>query len=690
MSNSLDLPELPAGTTEPAIDLLRGRPNPFESLVRPQRSDDRFADLHVQALLQAPRELLLRVIDAYRVSAYQSASDLRDTRIVTILGDRGSGKTHMLESLGHRTGERSQILIRPTYYATQVPFEEYLLSHLVNALLESDHVHGGKLFEDIAAHLIRRMLQQALRTLGPTDRLFASDLSRWERARLLWGRGEPWSAKFDHLIQDLADKSCKKDLLTLAGHYRFSSDLLMRLLVGHLHRHEAGDDAVRIIRRHLYVAMARNALLKDDDALSRFLEADYTLPNNRPLFRADVVKHLLHALIEICALVRLPVVFAFDNLEGFLAPQSQFDAAATNAFMDSLAQAVDSTRGLLFLIFAESTLFRQVTKQTNQFALDRIRQGVPLHAQGPVDLIELKPPSCEELQQLIRERVGRLLKDFAGSASLPAGYPYTPAFLNGLAQKTGMGLRNRLLLLRDEYSRVVYGRGIEQPVVVEQPDATALLERTWTESLSAADRKLQGALVNQLQALHAGLGGLLQQLARESFEGWQPVSVQATVAVGDHPVYGLVTLVDWQKKPTNGNAGTVRGAIGFLVSKGAGMPRDLKAKFELFRDKTLRVDHLTVLWPRAVEEGDLAAALPEATRQIWTSSRRRRQAVLRSLSNDELRKILAYAEWMEVVRAAAEQPIEEEALRSFIRQRCQAIVQLALPPVPERTTTDGD
>ena len=62
----------------------------------------------------------------------------------------------------------------------------------------------------------------------------------------------------------------------------------MRLLVGHLHRHEAGDDAVRIIRRHLYVAMVRNALLKDDDALSRFLEADYTLPNNRPLFRADV------------------------------------------------------------------------------------------------------------------------------------------------------------------------------------------------------------------------------------------------------------------------------------------------------------------------------------------------------------------------------------------------------------------
>jgi len=690
MSNSPDLPEAPAGAPEAAIDLLRGRPNPFESLVRPQRSDDRFADLHVQELLRAPRELVLRIIDAYRVSAYQSASDLRDTRIVTILGDRGSGKTHMLESLDHRTDERSQILIRPTYYASQVPFEEYLLSHLVNALLESDQVHGGKLFEDIAGHLTRRMLQQALRMLGPTDRLFASDVSRWKRERLLWGRGEFWSARFDQFIQDLSDKSCKKDVLTLANHYRFSSGLLMRLLQGHLHRHEAGDDAVPIIRRHLYVAMARNALLKDDDALSRFLEADYTLPNNRPLFRADIVKHLLHALIEICTLVRLPVVFAFDNLEGFLAPQGQFDAAATNAFMDSLAQAVDSTRGLLFLIFAESNLFRQVTKQTNQFALDRIRQGVPLHAQGPVDLIELKPPSCEELQQLIRGRVGRLLKDFASSASLPAGFPYSPAFLNGLSQKTGMGLRNRLLLLRDEYSRVVYGRGVEEPAVAKQPDTAALLERAWTESLSVADRKLQGALGNQLQALHAGLGGLLQQLAHETFEGWEPVDVQATVAVGDHPVYGVVTLVDWRKAPPNGDPGLVRGAIGFLVSKGSGMPRDLKAKFDLFRDKNLKVDHLTVLWPRAVEDGDLAAALPEATRQIWTSSRRRRQADLRSLSNDELRKILAYAEWMEVVRATTEQPVEEETLRLFIRQRCLAIVQLVLPPVPERTTTDAD
>ena len=67
MSNSPDGAAPAEAARSAALDVLRGLPNPFENLVRPQRPDDRFADLHVPALLQGPRELLLRIIDSYRL-----------------------------------------------------------------------------------------------------------------------------------------------------------------------------------------------------------------------------------------------------------------------------------------------------------------------------------------------------------------------------------------------------------------------------------------------------------------------------------------------------------------------------------------------------------------------------------------------------------------------------------------------
>src|SRR5581483_3273518 len=135
MSSSPDA-AAPGGAA--ALDVLRGQPNPFEALVRPQRPDDRFADLHVAALLRGPRALLLRVVDRYRLAEYRAARDLPETRVVTVLGPRGAGKTHTLEALGQRDDGLTQLLVRPSFLETGVPFEEYLLGQLLNALLEDD------------------------------------------------------------------------------------------------------------------------------------------------------------------------------------------------------------------------------------------------------------------------------------------------------------------------------------------------------------------------------------------------------------------------------------------------------------------------------------------------------------------------------------------------------------------------
>src|SRR5262249_39592910 len=119
-------PETPGGSiTEEALNLLKGKENPFESLVRPQKGDTRFRDLDVPGLLREPRELLTAIIDSYRVKEYRSASDLKPTRVVIIRGDRGAGKTHLLRAVQYRPDDRSQILVRPAFCGTNLYFEEY-------------------------------------------------------------------------------------------------------------------------------------------------------------------------------------------------------------------------------------------------------------------------------------------------------------------------------------------------------------------------------------------------------------------------------------------------------------------------------------------------------------------------------------------------------------------------------------
>ena len=295
MSNS---PDASAG----ALDWLRGRPNPFDGLVRPQRPDERFGDLHVPTLLRQPREMLLAAIDSYRLKEYRFAADLAETRVVTVLGPRGAGKTHMLEALVHRDDGKGQLLVRPNSLATETSFEDYLLDQLVNTLLADDPVQGGKPFFDVAAQLTRRLLRQTVRGLGPTDRLFAVIPPGRRRLRFWWGGGENLTSRFNDLVGDLADPTCTKELPALAAHHDLTPELLLRLLTAYVRRQELQDDGLAVIRRELYLAMARTVLLQDGNAFGRFLEADYVLPNARPLFRADRVRQQLHALVEACAL----------------------------------------------------------------------------------------------------------------------------------------------------------------------------------------------------------------------------------------------------------------------------------------------------------------------------------------------------------------------------------------------------
>src|SRR5262249_18462812 len=145
------------------------------------------------------------------------------------------------------------------------------------------------------------------------------------------------------------DPASSLDLPGLALAHALAPESACRLVCGHLRTRESAPDPLVAMRRLYYSALARSALLGDHQAIPHFLTEGYRQadPSNSVL-RADLVHRQLLVLVEACALVRMPIVFAFDNLERLLAPENQYDGEFIRRALHGLAQAVDNTRGLLF------------------------------------------------------------------------------------------------------------------------------------------------------------------------------------------------------------------------------------------------------------------------------------------------------------------------------------------------------
>ena len=679
----------PIDAARAALDYLKGKENPFESLARPQRMDDHFLDLHVPELLANERKLLLQVIDRYRVEEFTRAADLMPTRVVMIRGKRGSGKTHLLKSLSYREDGKSQILVRPSFYDVNLPFEEYLLSQLVATLLAEDEVFHSRPIEDIAGALAPRLLRQAIQTLGPTDRVFALSPNRWQRWRLLLGGADRFTQVFEQLAAVLENVPLGSVVRDLIRHHGLSLEQALRLTLGHVQMYEKGPDLLAGLRRELYAAMARAVLLKDSEPLFHLLEGGYTQIGNGVSTRLDIVARMLHALTEVCTLVRQPIVFAFDNLEGLFSPNNRFDGQLTRAFWNTLAQAIDNSRGLLILLFAEDGLFQQAASFMDSFASDRLRQGVPIFGRGPVSEILLNPPSASEIKVLIEERVGRYLEDFPCEGPLTEGFPFSEDFV----RQEAIGSKNlRLVMssLRDEYSRQVYA---QTAVSDENQDVNweNLLEREWKEQLTAAGSKMASSLTSHLQEIHAGLGNLLRQSLPLEIDNRVLMEIQPDVQIGEHPNYGRVSLLTWAEPEgsESKNGAVAKVGVGFLLAKGAGMPADLRAKFDFFR-RPAKGDHLLILWPAQRDGEDLVELLPAGTRSVWNESKHKNKTTLRRLEQDDLGTLLALSEWLIAVPTLAEQPVPLDALQAFAKEHFQSLFQLISPPAPQLERIHAD
>src|SRR5205085_928706 len=119
------------------------------------------ARYHVAPLFALEREQLLGVVNLYRTDPKTHSE------IIPVLGNKGSGKTHLLYSIKHGSDGGWQMLVNPGTYQKDTDFLEYMLFQTIDTLLGGGKQKGRRPLEFVGQELIRGLLWKALAGLAP-------------------------------------------------------------------------------------------------------------------------------------------------------------------------------------------------------------------------------------------------------------------------------------------------------------------------------------------------------------------------------------------------------------------------------------------------------------------------------------------------------------------------------------------
>src|SRR6266851_553651 len=163
---------------ERAMEVLRRTGNPFRNYFARNPDDEVCARYHVPELFARERDQLLGVVDLYR---YEPTTH---SEVVPVLGNKGSGKTHLLHSIKHGPEGTWQLLVTPGLYQRDNDFLEYLLFQFIDTLLGGGKQKNTRPLEYVGEQLVRGLLGSALEAMPASQRLElfpAPALGRWAR-----------------------------------------------------------------------------------------------------------------------------------------------------------------------------------------------------------------------------------------------------------------------------------------------------------------------------------------------------------------------------------------------------------------------------------------------------------------------------------------------------------------------------
>ena len=506
MSNALLMPETTAVHPE-VMCFLRGRDNPFDVFVAARRPEANFLRYHVPAVYREVYNALRAVVDRYRPGRIERESDVPKAGVLVLLGNRGTGKTHMVHALEQSVGaELPCVVIAPSIYEPHRPFIEYLLHQVVRHFQNEMAGNTPGTLHRLADALARQVLIQAFYGLSEVDWLARRVTSRWNFWQYLFGIGTRAVSDRERLLIGELGQVENRTVLEVCERREEDPDSLLTMALEHIDRWETGSTLAGQIRRGLYTELVRWAFGGPRAGIYEFLLDGYTRVESKTQpARETLVDELFRALIELCLLARMPIIFAFDALESLFGDPPE--EKMRHPFFRGLADVLDTQRGIPFLIFAEGGHWQQVNRFLTNYAEQRLLQGVirvPNH--GTLSRVQFPPITAEQLGDIVSVRMQPLLAEYYESDKfdVPSIFPLTDDDLKHIARDpdNAPALRQALQYLRDRYDQLVNGKTESQPPLLEPVRRTEVkenlieqMETRWQQDLRgpAADREQQSA-----------------------------------------------------------------------------------------------------------------------------------------------------------------------------------------------------
>jgi hypothetical protein len=695
---------------ERALEVLRRCGNPFRNYFARNPDDEVCARYHVPELFAREREQLLGVVDLYRFAPKTHSE------VVPVLGNKGSGKTHLLHSIKHGPEGAWQLLVTPGTFTKDTDFLEYLLFQVLDTLLGGGKQKNVRPLELVGEKAVRGLLAKALEGLTPAQRLElfpAPGLGRLARKLGLGGSqaqeragwlidslGRPWTPPFQ---AGAVRKACAE-----AG---LDCNRALELLTDYVSQTEA-HDAAGLMRRNILAGFARAVLLGDEGELAGFLtygfaELEFQV---RPS-RQDLVLALFRAVMGILQGLHVPVVVAFDQLEDLLLARRSDDVhRIAESFFAGIVASLHHLDGISFLIFAERGLWNRFVPSLDGYIQDRLNNPIHLPNHGTLKALRLEAPTPELVRRIVEARLRPALEGLPDFSELPPLYPFTAEQVDRVA-RTEPTLRDMLQQFRHLFDHIVFGAGLEErvpelpvsevppgvksvimietpadpvplPLPVaesaagEAPAAKFSLPDMWDQEMRAARRKLEpeGALTGATRELQAGLGAFLQVCHEHGVKvgPWWLTHVVPEWTFGEHPTYGALTIAHWVCK--DGQPWKV--GVGLFLGRGPAKPRDLGIKLASLEAEPAVIDLLILLRP----EDDLA--LSGKSKSLWQEAERRgRHARLEPVSLDAFAILYGFPRLVGSLTESLPQGHPLPNLADLLQDRCEKLLEQLCMPV---------
>jgi hypothetical protein len=588
------------------------------------------------------------------------------TRVYPLVGDRGSGKTHLLYALrgelrarALQSGEETMLVVVDRLSAGVDPID-YLLWQIVNHLL-AQKGDGERMLGVIAGRLTGRLLAEALRHLGPHQRAELVPVEGfWDRLRSRMGSPSRLQARLDAI--EAVVRTCDsrnpapEDLRQACKAARLPASAAVGVVEQHLERAES-KDVLGWFRKQLYASLVKLALLGDREPFEELHAGDYEDTPANVKNAGNLSRRLLDTWIELLAALRIPVAVVFDQLEDYVrSAEPEQEKINRRYFTGSVALFINELKHVCLLIFAELGFWIDLINQAEPFASERLSQLFALPgrpAKPHITMPEKVRPDI--LTRVIQQRVRMAFPDL-DCTGLPPTFPFEEADLRQLSGETSVRACVRGLAKR--YNEIVY------PVAPPARDLRQKLVELWKESVTAAE-SAYGSEMNFKVAFIPEVQNALQ--------GWLEC-LESSGLTGSVPWHKVEMLTDPKKQPY-GNLTVIRTSgphapgIGIAVWLGRlkAQPFDLKQRVGFFGANPCPIRTLVMLradGEAAVKGGESKAVYDKAIKAGCDLRIHRYEP-------RHLHALMAFSGWhqaavTEVESAKEADPKADDILREFL------------------------